>query len=221
MIGNSLILRLFLTLFLVLEAQAHFPVFLKKDPSLSIPYILNRPYEKSIAIYTHFESIGDIDVYQFSIDENDLKKGDIRILIGTLVPACEPLKELLISWALVGPKQKMLGDLDDVSILEKIEYTKEKGIFVIHNRVQGKVWHEPYTSHYYFYQKRQVLDLNKVGDYKIFVWSSSGQKGDYVFEFGEKEMWSLGDIFYTLWVYPKLLFEAEIETENCKTSDMN
>lgn len=215
-----MLLKIIFITFLIFEAEAHFPIILKQDSNASLPYVLNRPYEKSIAIYSQFDGENDIDVYQFTIEENDLKNGDVKILIGTLVPACEPLKNLLISWALVGPKQPILKELNDENISQRIKIEKGMGTFLVQNKEQGKIWYEKYTSHYYFYQKRSVINLNQIGKYQIYVWPESNQKGDYVFEFGDQEMWSLKDVFQTLWLYPRLFFEAEIESENCKTGPM-
>jgi hypothetical protein len=174
-------------------------VFLDEDPSAGKPYRFERPYEKSIAIYTHFESSEDIDYYQFKVTDKDLGKSGLDILIGSLVPACKPLRKLLLSWEFTGPD----------GLIEKVE-----------NEAQGKLWYEPYTAHYYFYQQRKKFTLTQSGLYQIKVWSSSSMKGDYVLEFGDKEMWGLTEILYTLWVYPKLLLEAEIHTEGCTTSEL-
>ncbi len=199
---------------------AHVPVFLSRNSSFSHPHIIKPPFEKSIAIYSGFEKPHEVDVYQFNVEEENLKNSTIEILIGTLVPACEPLKDLLISWALTGPQQEMLKHELDVEVLKKIVKSHDEGAFFIKNETQGKIWYEPYTKHHYFYQKRQKLRLSEPGVYRIFVWPANSLKGDYVLEFGDKEIWHLGDILYTLSVYPKLLLQAEIKTENCKTSSL-
>ncbi len=200
---------------------AHVPVLLEESPNTSSSYLLKRPYEKSVAIYTRFEGPNDVDIYQFILNEDDISKGSTDILIGTLVPACEPLKDLLIDWVLIGPKQEALPHLPNKDISEKIKLNKEQGALIVTNSSQGAIWHEPYTAHYYFYQKRQSLKLSIPGEYKIFVWPSKATFGDYVFEFGDKEIWGLNDVLYTLWKYPKLLLESEIKTKNCRTSKFN
>lgn len=212
-----LVLFIFLT---ALPSYGHRPVFTEKDPDFATPFVLVRPYRKSIAIYTQFESRNDIDVYQFEIDSKDLEKGSVEILIGTLVPACKPLKDLLVSWALVGPSQKALSSDVSVTMAEKIGLAEAQGALIVENTEQGRLWRESFTAHYYFYQQRKKIQLNEVGQYRVIVWSSSEMAGDYIFEFGDKELWTVGDVLYTLWVYPKLLWEAEIKTKNCTTSEM-
>lgn len=198
---------------------AHYPVFLKTDPTPQSPHTLSRPYQKSIAIYTRFENDKDVDVYRFHLKEEDLKKGSIEILIGSLVPACKPLEDLLITWSLIGPKHGALSQDIDKETFKEINLNDSMGALTVKNIVQGNIWYEPYTAHYYFYQKRKKIILSLPGEYFIYVWSSNLNKGDYVFEFGTEEIWGLGDILYTMWVYPKLLFEAEIETDNCTTAE--
>jgi len=200
---------------------AHFPVFLKKDPELDTPKLLKRPYEKSIAIYTYFAKQNDLDVYQFEVKEKDLKKGPVEILVGTLVPACKPLKNLLTTWVITGPAQASLYQTPDEEIAKRIRFNPADGALIVENKTQGEVWYERYTRHYYFYQKRETLSLREVGTYRIHIWANDGSIGDYIFEFGDTEMWGMRDILYTLWVYPKLLLEKEIMTKNCKTSSMN
>ncbi|MFN8846506.1 MAG: hypothetical protein ACK5V3_15050 [Bdellovibrionales bacterium] len=199
---------------------AHVPVFLDRSTSFTQPFILKPPLDKSIAIYTGFDHADETDVYQFTVNEQDLKTGKIEILIGTLVPSCGPLKDLLISWALTGPQQEAINDQLKSEVLKKVIKENGEGAFLIENETQGKHWYEPYTRHHYFYQKRQKIKLSKPGIYRIFVWSKNSLAGDYVLEFGDKEIWELGDILYTLFVYPKLLFEAEIKTRNCTTSTL-
>jgi hypothetical protein len=199
---------------------AHVPVFLERSTSLSQPYIVRPPFDKSIAIYTGFDHTDEVDVYQFTVEEQHLKKGEIEVLIGTLVPACEPLKNLLISWALTGPSQESLKDERDPEFLKKTVQGNGDGAFLMKNETQGKLWYEPYTKHHYFYQRRQKLNLRLPGVYKIFVWANSPQAGDYVLEFGDKEIWNLRDILYTFLVYPRLLLEREIKTKNCETSSL-
>jgi hypothetical protein len=202
-----------------LVCWAHFPVFLKADPTPQNPYTLNRPYQKSIAIYTQFESDKDVDVYRFHLKEEDLKTGSVEILIGTLVPSCRPLKDLLIAWSLIGPKQESLSQKLDKDIVQNVRFQDNLGALTVKNTVQGKIWYEPYTAHYYFYQQRKKIILRLPGEYRIYIFPLNDKKGDYVFEFGAEEIWSLKDILYTLWVYPKLLFEAEISTDDCTTTD--
>ena len=198
---------------------AHFPVFLKADPTPQNPHKLSRPYQKSIAIYTRFENDKDVDVYRFRLKEEDLKKGSIEILIGSLVPSCKPLEDLLISWSLIGPKQESLSQELDKEVLEGVKLHDSLGALTVKNTVQGKAWYEPYTAHHYFYQKRKKIILSLPGEYSIYVWPLNNKKGDYVFEFGTEEIWSLADILYTMSVYPKLLFEAEISTDDCTTTE--
>ena len=199
----------------------HVPVFLERDSSTGRPHNLKRPYNQSIAIYTFFESKSDLDVYQFEVSEEDLEEGPIEVLVGTLVPACEPLAGLLVSWVLVGPKQEALTEVGDTGLPDGVKITDQDGVLYISNQKQGDIWREPYTAHYYFRQIRRKVKLSKTGKYRIFVWPSRGKKGDYVLEFGDEEIWSIPDILFTLWVYPKLIFEGEIITEGCITSNMN
>jgi hypothetical protein len=198
-------------------ALAHVPVLDSPDSSLQSPLVLTRPYDRSIAIYTQFSDTRDVDVYTFEIDPSDLKDGPVAILIGTLVPACEPLRELLIDWVLLGPpvaqphKQMMRIAHDTVEI------DRRQVIHQVNNVQQGPVWHEPYSRHYYFRQQRIQLKLQEPGPYQILVWSNNQQAGDYVFEFGDFEKWNFRDVLYTAWVMPRLWLEAEIVTPNCET----
>lgn len=217
-------------------AKPHFPVFPGDEPGFASPHTIERPYQKSIAIYSHFASTDDVDVYQFSVSEADLRNGDLELLIGSLVPACEPLRNLLTGWALVGPAQQTLpGQVADLpeelrSEIESAGNTEGLGVLQVLNVQQGKVWHESYTDHYYFWQQRREVKVNRTGEYKILIWPLSGGAaggsdsaviGDYVLEFGDKEIWSTMDILYTLLVYPKLLMEKEIVTPGCSTSNLN
>lgn len=209
-------------LFLIpIICQAHRPVFVKKDTTLTKPRTLKKPFEKSIALYSHFEHKNDLDVFEFTIKEKDLKDGPVETLVGSLVPACKPLRDLLLTWVVTGPDQNALYETPSDEIAEKINFKEGDGALIMKNEEQGEIWHEKYTAHYYFYQKRESLTLNVPGTYRIFVWSNDGAKGDYVLEFGDQEVWGLFDILYTIWVYPKLLLEKEIKTKNCKTSSMD
>jgi hypothetical protein len=203
------------------QALGHRPIFVKDDSTLGRPHLLKKPFEKSIALYSHFEQKNDLDVFEFTIREKDLKDGPIETLVGSLVPACRPLKNLLLTLVVTGPDQNALFETPSPQIAERIKFKEGNGALILKNEVQGDIWQEKYTAHYYFYQKRQALILNVPGVYRIHVWSNNGDKGDYVLEFGDQEMWGIRDILYTLWVYPKLLLEREIKTKNCKTSSMH
>lgn len=206
----------FLSLF-SFGSYAHVPHFLDADPSKKNPHILKRPYQQSIAIYTEFDSQNDIDVYQFTLTQEDLKQGAVETLIGSLVPACKPLEKLLTNVLLIGPQQEGFT-LIDHNINDLLDIPQDQYGVLLKNEKQTHIWEEPYTAHYYFRHKRQKLNLTKDGVYTIYVWGSG--QGDYVFEFGDDEIWPLKDILYTLWVYPKLLLELEISTKDCKTSPM-
>jgi hypothetical protein len=207
-------------IFLPTIGHAHRPVFVKKDPGLVKPRKLKRPYEKSVALYSYFDNKNDLDVYEFTITEKDLKGGPVRTLVGSLVPACKPLKNLLTTWVVTGPDLSALYENPDEEIVRKINFKEGEGALIVKNEMQGELWHESHTAHYYFYQKRESLILDVPGTYRIHIWANDGARGDYVLEFGDKEMWGFTDILYTLWVSPKLLFEKEIVTKNCKTSSM-
>jgi hypothetical protein len=189
------------------------------DSSELNPHVLQRPFEKSVAVYTRFESTDDVDVYQFELEDKDLKYGSIEVFAGTVVPACTPLKNLLITWILIGPRQDALADSlsPELQALTGIK-PQEEGSLLVTNTVQGGLWREPFTDHWYFMQKRQKVLLKRTGLYKFFVLPLPSAAGDYVFEFGDQEMWSFSDIIHTLWLYPKLLFESEISTKDCVTS---
>ncbi len=202
-------------------AYGHVPVFEKRDIKVEQPLTLKRPYDKSIAVYGFFHSDDDVDVFEFNIEEGDLIDNEINILIGSLVPACESLRPLLTSVALVGPKQESLQITEDRFFEEHHIIEEGQGAFILRNTEQAAIWYEPYTKHYYFRQKRATLRLTKTGKYRVFIWSDVKMKGDYVFEFGDKEIWKIGDILYTLWVYPKLLLEAELSTPDCRTLDLD
>ena len=199
---------------------AHVPIFPDQKNLSKKFYTLQRPYEKSVALYTYLSKPKEMHLYEFYVEENDLKEGSVEILIGTLVPACPPLKNLLINWTLLGPKQDAINEALPDKLKEKISLEDNQAARTMINKEQGSLWKEPYTSHYYFWQKRLTLRITKTGHYKIYLWATKDQIGDYVLEFGHKELWTLKDILYTLWVYPKLLLEAEIQTPDCKTTSM-
>jgi hypothetical protein len=202
------------------NSLCHVPIISGHDSSVGRPFQLNRPYNQSIAVYTHFDAPNDMDVYEFALTPKDIERGAAEILIGTLVPACAPLADLLISWVLIGPKQVALGDTLETSHRNLLDLKGDHGTFYTTNSVQGEVWEEPYTSHYYFRQARKKIKLTEVGNYRVYVWSPNEKQGDYVFEFGDDEIWPVKDILYTLWVLPKLWLEGEIVTKDCVTSAM-
>ncbi len=218
MVRTLLTLTALLTLATPNLAWAHFPIMGHTDSSAKKPHILLRPFEKSVAIYTKFESPEDVDVYEFELTDDDLKNGSTKIFTGTVVPACAPLKNLLTTWILIGPRQDSLADTLSPELQALTGIKAGDGSLLVTNSVQGEIWHEPFTDHWYFMQKRQTVQLRIAGLYKIFVFPSPAAAGDYVFEFGDKEMWSVADILHTLWLYPKLLFESEISTKACVTS---
>ena len=212
------VITILLLNFAVLKLQAHVPIIPKADSSTSNPLFLFSPLEKSRAVYTQFESADDVDVYQFSVTEAELKNGEVPILIGSLVPACEVLKELLISWVLVGPEQRKIN-LESVpnEITEMIRGANVGIIDYEINAQQGPIWREEYTAHNYFRQKNKIIKINSPGTYQVYIRSQNKVAGDYVFEFGDKEIWSIWDILKTIYYYPTLIFEKEIETQGCKT----
>lgn len=209
-----------LSLCLIIYSQAfgHVPILDSVDSSPKNPIILPRPYDRSIAIYTQFSEPHDIDVYEFEVTPSDIKDGPAGILIGTLVPACAPLRKLFINWILLGPNVVRPHEVITNIGPERIQIDRRRMIIEALNLEQGPIWHEPYSRHYYFRQKRTQLKLQELGRYQIYVWSESNLGGDYVFEFGDFEKWRFRDVLYTAWVMPRLWLEDEIITPGCSTN---
>ena len=195
-------------------AFAHFPILVDRDPTIIDSIKIGPPFNKSVAFYSYLDNEKDIDVYEFNVTKEHLVNGELEILIGALIPACEQLKPLLLDLVLLGPKQKSLPYQE---LPQFVLNDQGLGSLWLQNTKQGKLWYESHTRHYYFWQKRKKLKVTKTGTYKVYLWSNNQMKGDYVFEFGDKEIWSFKDILYTLWIYPKLLMEGEIKTPGCKT----
>jgi len=187
--------------------NAHVPVLEgKNDSSSEKPWDIPRPYDKSIAYYGYLEG-GDSDVFQFEVTANDLSSGSqsnttpngqqnpLVIYFGTLVPYCEHYRTYLLELTLRNQTGQILT--------------------TVSNTEQGREWYEPYSRHRYYWQKDIHFPITQPGVYSITLRHPEGRAGDYVFAFGEKEMWGFYDVLNLIWVYPKLLFKAEIRQPGC------
>jgi hypothetical protein len=186
---------------------AHAPRFEKLDFTISKPFKVTSPIEKSIAIYSTLET-GDLDYLVLEVGPDQVAKGPVTIHLGSLVPACKKYERFLIHWALIGPEQPGFELLE----LPGFKH-KQWGIQVI-NDEQGRSWFEPYSRKDYYYQKVKDIKVTKAGTYSVIIWGNMA--GNYVFEVGDQEIWPIGEIMNLLMVYPKLLLDREITDEECR-----
>lgn len=224
---------------------AHVPYRPPFDSSQSIPYHVHQfsaELGKSIAIYDQLNKSGDVDVFSFSLNEEDFAhdltmngfteedatKRDIPLIvtdengvtgrllhIGSLVPACGTYTGLLPSIAIVGPQQANLLPFEgDIELPFKLE--EGEGIYLIENPEQGELWYEEFTFKSYFYQQKRDISLTEPGFYKIFVWSPEEMKGDYVIELGHVEVFGLKEILRSLGLVLPIIYDNEIHSSQCK-----
>ena len=202
-----------------MSAEAHVPFFQRDDSTAERPVKIEGSLTKSLAYYAYFDYYGDVDFYDFEIDQNQEQQTDLEILIGSLVPNCRQLSALRIEWALIGPKQHSLDSngLPPNQIASLIQ--PEEGWIHVATKDYGRVWREAYTQHTYRQNDRRKLASLQSGRYRVVVWNSGDLTGDYVLEFGDREEWSWGEVIALLWQWPYLLMESEIQTQDCTTDE--
>lgn len=228
-----------------ITTMAHIPYRPPIDSSEQLPYHVHQfsaELGKSIAIYDQLNSENDIDVFSFSLNEEDFDpnttmngfteddhtKRDIPLIVtdengvtgrllhlGSLVPACNTYFDLLPNIAIVGPEQENLPAYDGDDLPFELE--EGEGVYLITNDEQGEEWYEEFTFKSYYYQNTIDIALTETGFYKIYVWSPEGVKGDYVLEMGHVEVFGLKEILRSLALVMPIIYDNEIHSKQCKS----
>jgi hypothetical protein len=220
------------------NANAHIPNILPHDTSTNFAVGLPTTIEKSVAFYATFESPGDVDVYGFTLRNDSFVvpnqltdiKGVVNDLVvvgangkpgrllhvGRLVPACPIYANILPTIAVVGPAQDALPAYDgSVNLPKSVVIGGDQGVMILQNPSQGPTWYEKFSYKSYFDQNSTDIILTEPGDYRIYVWNSNTEVGDYVLETGQVEVFGLPEIMQTLVWISHIIYDGEIGNRTC------
>jgi hypothetical protein len=227
-----------LVCFVASNANAHIPNVLPHDTSANFVVALPDIIEKSVAFYAAFESPGDVDVYGFTLRKESFDvpkqltdiKGDVNDLVvvaangkrgrqlhvGSLVPACQVYANILPTIAIVGPSQDTLPAYDgSVNLPKNLELESGQGVMFLQNPAQGPIWYEKFSYKSYFDQNSADIILTEPGEYRIYVWNTTSDIGDYVLETGDVEVFGLPEIMQTLFWVTHIIYDGEIRNPTC------
>ncbi len=220
-------------------AFAHIPNILTHDTTADYSVSINAPIEKSVAYYATFEFPGDVDTYGFTLAASDfdpsLTLTDIKkvvnklvvnapngmpgrlLHVGSLVPACGVYANMLPTVAIVGPMQDALPAYDgSVALPAGVNIAPHEGVLFLQNPTQGPIWYEKFTYKSYFNQKKADIIITEQGDYRIYIWDTNRNVGDYVLETGPIEVFGFAEIMQTLFWVEHIVYDGEISNCTCK-----
>lgn len=209
MIRKIFLISLIFVLISNIYVSAHVPYLEHNDYSEEKPFIVRKLVTQSKAMYSWLENdrvnpCFDIDVYKFRLIR------PVNMYIELIVPVVEDYYEDFCPWyALVGP------GLPDSDQSLPFEIPDGYGVFIKENVEPG----QPRETFYEFfgdksYYKGPIFEdqLEKTGDYFIYVWDPYEKGGDYTIVVGKFEIWGPFDILRAL-IYTPLIrkgFELHI-----------
>jgi hypothetical protein len=199
------------------------PYLENEDFSYQNPYIVENEIEKSIAIYSYFDSPDDIDIVTFELKPEDFLTEDGKfkersLFVQLLVPACptyeDEMPELLVTRQL---KNHLLHESAFVTLLPDELNLRYQEIVMKYdfNQEKRKVWHEQYSNRYYFMQEGEVKALNTPGKYTIHIWNKSKRPSDYVFALGSIDNFDQSDWDQANRLLPIIIPRKELNNQNC------
>lgn len=201
-----------LTICLSFSLGAHVPYLEKQDFTYEKPYVIKEKIEKSIAVYSWFETKDDVDVYTFELKPEDFSqdkhadhdhdhdrvpepKGR-ELFVQLLVPHCDALSDMKPE-LLVTKKSYLHPIIDETfeaSLPSTINLQHEKLVLRYEFKAEDRtIFHEEYSNRYYYYQKEKIKNLFKPGKYKVHVFDKAQMVGDYVFAFGRTDNFDQAD----------------------------
>lgn len=180
---------------LALPVFAHQGIYEKKDTSGFLDSISLAKPKVSYAVYMRLEQAGDIDFVSFKVD------GPMKVRASLLVPQRPPFLDFYPVFAIVGP------GLPSPDVEVPFEIPVGYGAVVLKSEPQlvREKFYEPFsmTRYYRGFQvfEREVTDP---GTYFIVIWHPDGEYGDYVVSYGEKEIFTPKEMYYTYLVVAKI-----------------
>jgi hypothetical protein len=213
------------SLLLAGPAFAHVPYVEGLDFQDDAAFTAQAPIEKSLALYSSFNSATDQDRVVFTLTSADFKDAKAvvdaagrpgrKFSFNTIVPACAAYASVLPSVALIGPQQDGLPQLAADAQLP-FAVAADQGVYALTNTVQGPVIKEGITGTQYYEQKTGSLIVTVPGSYEIVVWEPEGRIADYVLVVGDEEIFGAADIMQSVKRIAYLRAGREIKDEACR-----
>jgi hypothetical protein len=204
---------------------AHVPYVEGLDFQDDATFTAQPPIEKSLALYSTFDSATDQDHVVFTLKEADFKDAKAvvdaagrpgrKVSFNTIVPACAPYASVLPSVALIGPQQDRLPHLGADAELP-FTIAADQGVYALSNAVQGSVIKENITGTQYYEQKTGSLIVTVPGSYEIVVWEPEGRIADYVLVVGDEEIFGAADIMQSVKRIAYLRAGRELKDAACR-----
>jgi hypothetical protein len=188
-------------LLIALPAGAHVPFLETRDFSEKRPFHAQPPVEKSIAVYSWFQSATDVDVYSFAVDR------PVRVYAQALVPVCPGYEEVRPWFALVGPGLPAPRARLPFSLMPGY------GAIVVENVPEGQpreTFYEPFGGKSYFDGPVLEMEVSDPGTWYLYFWDPAHAVGDYVAVIGDQEIWGLPEILRALVVTPLIRRDREL-----------
>jgi hypothetical protein len=217
--------------------MAHVPYLEFEDFTYENPYVITEKIEKSIAVYSNFDTKEDVDVYTFELKPEDFtvdKHADHdhdhdptpnpnpkgrELFVQLLVPHCDALSKMKPE-LLVTRKMKMHHIIDetfDAYLPREINLQHEEIVLKYDfNADDRTIFHEEYSNRNYYYQKEKVKNLFTPGKYKVHVYDKSQMVGDYVFAFGRTDNFDDADWAQAYKLLPTITARDELHDQKCK-----
>jgi len=230
-------MRLVSLLFLALSFNsfAHVPYLEGEDFTYETPYVVIEKIEKSIAVYSSFETKDDLDVYTFELKPEDFlvnkhadhdhdpapgpKPKGRELFVQLLVPHCDTLSEMKPE-LLVTKKMKMhpiLEETFETYLPRNINLQFEEIVLKYDfDASERTIFHEEYSNRNYYYQKEKIKNLFGPGKYSVHVWDKSQMVGDYVFAFGRTDNFDDADWAQAYKLLPTITARDELKDLKCK-----
>jgi len=194
-----------------MPVAAHMPNVERRDLTEKWPFRIKGTIEKGQAVYAYLKSGSDIDVYRFTVSQEEIsEKGSVTLRVRVNVPACKGAEEFLPWLAIVGPGL--------AASTEAIPFTLPEGYgsIVIKNTEPGaerNFFYEQYSKKSYYITDYYDYTITAPGTWYLYYWDPYNLGGDYLALWGVKDSFDPGDRLKMLINLPGILSDRVMHTE--------
>jgi len=181
------------------------------DYTVEWPFWVWETIEKGQAVYAWLNSGSDIDVYRFTVTQQELdEKGAVRLRVRANMPACKGAPEFLPWLAVVGPGLP--------PPTEEIPFTLPEGYgaVVVKNTEPGaerNFFYEQYSKKSYYIMDNYEYSITEPGTWYFYYWDPYGQGGDYLAVWGVYDRFDFFDIFKMIFNLPPIVNDSIMHSD--------
>jgi len=185
-------------------ALAHIPLDTSAPASKEEP-IFVEDHQISWAAYNQLEKAGDVDYYQFKVEQGEV------IYFSMVIPVIDRFKDFKPDLALIGPAlENNYAGFDPDYINSILKLDSDENIIIVRDYQENpEIFFEPFTRTSYWRRQRFSTAAPAAGTYYLAVFSAEQEQGKYTLAIGRREVWGLKDLIRM----PKIWWDTRIFVE--------